>query len=214
MTAAKVMKQVTFEDLVSAKEAEVITGTMPTAKEAEDITGTMPNTISVNDFPVGTRLKLDSKKYLWAVMGHIGLEVPVDTWDEFYSLIDAWYTLQIDWEKQLEDELAEVYQRIGQKYGDDDKPSKRADYNVEGKAKAMRGLAISLGKQKGVYVIGRYPNLGQMSTQELGEALDYLKSLPDKGGSTEGSAPPAQTEYERADQEATARTRVARLSRR
>ena len=158
------------------------------------------------DFPPGTMLTLDTKKYLWAVMGHIGLEVPVSSWDELSDLIDAWMSLQGDWEEDLKEDLDDIYRRIEQSPGA--KKSYRTTDDDAGKAKNMRGMAINLGKQKGIYIIGKYPNFSTMGVGELGKMLDYLKALPDKGAAVE------KANDEPADAAATSRIRTAHLSRR
>lgn len=129
------------------------------------------------DFPPGTTFQLDTKKYLWGVLGHHALTLPVRTWDEVYNLVDGWYEFQLDLGKEYEAQLTELYKTAP------DKPSRQrtGTGDDDDKRRSIMGVIYGLGSKKGVYVNQEYPNIRDYTLGELYDLIEELKGLPDKG---------------------------------
>jgi len=131
-----------------------------------------------SDFPTGTTLQLDTKKYLWGVIGHHALTIPVRAWDEVYDLVDGWYEFQRDLEKEYEEQLTELYKSAP------DKPSRQkagTGDSDDDKRRGVMGAIYGLGSRKGVFVNQEYPNIRDYTLGELYDLIEELKELPDKG---------------------------------
>ena len=156
--------------------------------------------ITSGDFPEGTMMRLTVKKYLWAVTGAIGIDVPVGTWDEVRNLVDDWGDFQFDLVQDLEEALNDIYDNAPSKSRSGSRRSSSSKGGGDGVLSAVRGKMFALATKKGVYVVAKYPEYKEWSVREIEDFMAELEDMPDTD--------------EDAGKSATSRVKRARSSRR
>jgi len=150
------------------------------------------------DFPVGTTARFTLKKYLWAVTGAVGLDLPVGTWEDIEYLVEDWVDFQANLVEKYKEKLNAVYAR--------EAPSKSRSSSGRSKEgggsalSAVRSKMFALATQKGVHVKAKYPDFMDWDIRGIEDFMEELEAMPDKG--------------QDAGETATSRVRRARSSRR
>ena len=145
---------------------------------AEDVPPPSEDTPGV-PLPEGAILKLDTKKYLWSVMGHIGVELPIGSWEEMTRYVEEWMNIQDEWEEALAEDLEEFYSRFGdrQDIPVTSKPKSRPTQDDTRARRAVLGRIFETATAKGIFAKREFPGLNDMSLDELEEVLATLRNM-------------------------------------